>query len=356
LPSVHLTKPELYSLSNGMDEMNALTTVNPFTHGGPQGPDDALLDFSVNTNPLGPNLELVQAWRNASLDRYPDPHYTRAREALAAWHGWDPDGVVLGVGASELLHRIARAFVRAGDVVYSLGAPFGEFARGVALQGGVLRVLSRDTVMSGDAQNGLPREGWASVVPATTKVLYLSNPHNPTGHWLDPHGLITWPGMLVVDEAYLPFVEQPVSLPMRPNVIRVLSPGKAHGLLGMRMAYALTTPQLAQRLLALQPAWAIPSALAAVLEALPDHDAFVARTMPTVRAWARELANALGARPSGLHFFTVDLGDASATAAALRERGIRVRDCTSFGHPNLVRIATRTPEDNQRLIHAWRAL
>lgn len=334
-PALHTDLVQVYS-------PNAPATADLFIHGGPQGPDDALLDFSVNTNPLGPNLELVQAWRNASLDRYPDPHYTRAREALAGYHDWDPDGVVLGVGASELLHRIARALVRAGDVVYSLGAPFGEFARGVALQGGVLRVL--------------PRDGWMDVVPSATQVLYLSNPHNPTGHWLDSHRLIAWPGILVVDEAYLPFVERPISLPMRSNVIRVLSPGKAHGLLGMRMAYALTMPQLAQRLLALQPAWAIPSALAAVLEALPDHDAFVARTMPIVRAWARELANALGAEPSGLHFFTVDVGDASATAAALRERGIRVRDCTSFGHPHLVRIATRTPEDNQRLIHAWRAL
>lgn len=319
--------------------MDALITPYLLTHGGPQGPDDALLDFSVNTNPLGPNPELVRVWREAALDHYPDPHYTRARQALAGHHGWDPDGVVLGVGASELLHRIARAFVRAGDTVCSLGAPFGEFARGVALQGGKLNIL--------------PREGWMNLIPPTTSVLYLSNPHNPTGHWLDPQTLRAWPGIVVLDEAYLPFVEQPASLPMQPNLTRVLSPGKAHGLLGMRMAYALTTPQLARSLTALQPAWAIPSALAAVLEALPRQSEFIARTMPTVRAWARELAGALGGQARGLHFFTMDAGDAGRVASALQVRGIRVRDCTSFGHPNLVRIATRTPEDNQRLIEAW---
>ncbi|MCS6849128.1 MAG: aminotransferase class I/II-fold pyridoxal phosphate-dependent enzyme, partial [Anaerolineae bacterium] len=142
--------------------MDALITPYLLTHGGPQGPDDALLDFSVNTNPLGPNPELVRVWREAALDRYPDPHYTHARQALAEHHDWDPDGVVLGVGASELLHRIARAFVRAGDAAYSLGAPFGEFARGVALQGGALNIL--------------PREGWMNLIPSTTPVLYLSNP------------------------------------------------------------------------------------------------------------------------------------------------------------------------------------
>ena len=311
-----------------------------FAHGGPQGPDDALLDFSVNTNPLGPNPDLVRIWQTAPVDRYPDPHYTRAREALAGWHGWDPDGIVLGVGASELLHRIARAFVRAGTTAYALGAPFGEFAHGVALQGGTLRILPRQTPLS-----ALPA--------ADDDLLYLSNPHNPTGHWLDPHSLAVWSGMLVVDEAYLPFVESPSELPMRDWLIRVHSPGKAHGLLGMRLAYALTTPQIAQRLRAFQPAWAIPTPLAAVLEALPAHQDFVTRTVPIVRAWARDLAGALGAAWSGLHFFTVAVGDAARVAQRLRARGIRVRDCTSFGHPDLVRIATRRPEDNAQLIAAW---
>lgn len=323
-----------------MDTVNMVTTVLPFAHGGPQGPDDALLDFSVNTNPLGPNPDLVQVWREAPVDRYPDPHYTRARQALAGLHGWDPDGVVLGVGASELLHRIARAFVRPGQTVYALGAPFGEFAHGVALQGGTLHVLPRQTPLT-------------AVAGAADGLLYLSNPHNPTGHWLAPHPLTDRPGLLVLDEAYLPFLETPVELSMRARLIRVLSPGKAHGLPGMRLAYALTTPEIAHRLRTFQPAWAIPAPLAAVLEALPDHQDFVHRTLPIVRGWAEALAQALGATWSGLHFFTVEVGDAAGAARRLRGRGIRVRDCASFGYPHLVRIATRRPEENAQLIAAW---
>ncbi len=323
-----------------MDTVNMVTTVLPFAHGGPQGPDDTLLDFSVNTNPLGPNPELVRVWREAPVDRYPDPHYTRARQALAGLHGWDPDGVVLGVGASELLHRIARAFVGPGQTVYALGAPFGEFAHGVALQGGTLRVLSRQTPLT-------------AVAGAADGLLYLSNPHNPTGHWLDPHPLDDWPGLLVLDEAYLPFLETPIELPMRARLIRVLSPGKVHGLPGMRLAYALTTPEIAYRLRVFQPAWALPAPLATVLEALPDHQDFVHRTLPIVRGWAEALAQALGTLGHGLHFFTVDVGDAARVAQCLQTLGIRVRDCTSFGYPHLVRIATRRPEENERLLQAW---
>ncbi|PJF46680.1 MAG: histidinol-phosphate aminotransferase family protein [Chloroflexi bacterium] len=316
-----------------------------FTHGGPQGPDDALLDFSVNTNPLGPNPALVRAWHDAPLADYPDPHYTRAREALAAWHGWHPDGVALGVGASELLHRLARLLVRPSDVVLSLGAPFGEFALAVAQQGGELRVLPRD-------EGGLR----ACLAQPAARVLYLSNPHNPTGHYLDLNRLRAFAGVVIADEAYLPFMAAPLAVSPWPGLVRVQSPSKAHGLLGMRLAYALAEPNLARELRTLQPAWAIPSPLAAALEALPKQGDFLARTLPTARVWAKQLAQDLGGEETGLHFFTVRVGDAAAVAAALRAQGIRIRDCASFGLPDRVRVAARTPADNRKLIEAWQTL
>jgi histidinol-phosphate aminotransferase len=77
--------------------------------------------------------------------------------------------------------------------------------------------------------------------------------------------------------------------------------------------------------------------------------------MPIARLLAAELALALGATPSSLHFFTMRVGNAQRAAAQLMARGLQVRDCTSFGHPDLVRVATRKLEDNQRLIEAWSA-
>ncbi|MDW8293199.1 MAG: histidinol-phosphate transaminase [Anaerolineae bacterium] len=316
-----------------------------FDHGGPQGPEDALLDFSVNTNPLGPNPALVRAWHSASLVNYPDPHYTRARQALAAWHAWDAEGVVLGVGASELLHRLARALVRPGEVVLSLGAPFGEFARGVAAQEGHIHALPRTA------------EGiHAALAHPTARILYLSNPHNPSGDYLDLNLLRDFNGVVIADEAYLPFVERPIAVNPWAGLVRVHSPGKAHGVLGMRLAYALCDPELAQRLLRLQPAWAIPSAAAAVLEALPEQQAFLNATLPTVRRWASLLAEQLGGEWRGLHFFTVRVRSAEQVTNALRGLGIRVRDCTTFGCPDRVRIATRTPDENRRLLEAWQKL
>lgn len=309
----------------------------PAAHGGPQSHQEGILDFSVNTNPLGPNPELVRIWREADPGGYPDPLYRRARRALAGYHNIDPEGVVLGVGASELLHRIVRAFVRPGDRVVSLGAPFGELARAVALHRAEMRLIDRVK------RRPMP--------PA--RLVYLSNPHSPTGQLLAPEA---WPQaeVVVVDEAYAPFLAEPVEWPLHPNVIRVRSPGKAHGLLGLRLAYALAPPELAAHLLNLQPAWAIPGPVAEVLAALPGQDEFLHRTLSSLRQWAAELAHALGATPTGLHYFTISAPNADRVAAALLSGGIRVRSCTSFGLPDQIRIATRTPAENTRLVERWR--
>lgn len=308
-------------------------------HGGPQSADENILDFSVNTNPLGPNPALMEIWQRADLCRYPDPRYRQTRHALATHHCYPPEGVTLGVGASELLHRIVRAFVEPGDLVISLGAPFGEFERAVALQRGCLQIIERR---------------WQAV-SAGAKLIYLSNPHNPTGHYLETADLPHSP-LIVIDEAYLPFLPDALELPLCPNLIRLRSPGKAHGLLGMRMAYALAHPDITVHLDNLQPAWAFPSPLADVLAALPEQEQFLKDTLPAARRWASGLAQELGATPTSLHFFTVWVTDARRVTADLLARGLRVRDCASFGHPNLIRIATRAPDENRILVRAWREL
>lgn len=312
-------------------------------HGGPQGDAEHLLDFSVNTNPLGPNPALVALWQATDLSAYPDPAYRKARYALAEAHGFAPTGVVLGVGASELLHRIVRALLPVGGRVAVLGAPFGEFARAVVLQRAQQQTLPRTL---------------AALQTAQADLIYLSNPHSPSGDYLDLRcvDFAALAAPVIVDEAYLPFLAEGWALPCQPNLIRLCSPGKAHGLLGARLAYALCDAPLAAHLNNLQPAWALPSASAALLAALPEQGKFLAQTLPQVRSWAQQLAQALGAAPTGLHFFTAEVRDASAVAAALLQQGIQVRDCTSFGAPDRVRIATRLPSENQQLLAAWQTI
>lgn len=321
-----------------------------FPHGGPTSAPFSGLDFSVNVNPYGPNPLLVQALRDADPAPYPDPAYAAVRTRLANWHGVSPDEVTLSVGASDLLHRLVRAFLPGGSTLLSVLAPFGELARAAALARA--RVEERQEAPA-------PR----SLAPAV-RLVYVGHPHNPSGHAHAAAELQALAdlcaktgALLIVDEAYAPFTAAPTP-PRHPNVVRVLSPGKAHGLVGARPAYALAAPEVAARLDNLAPAWHLPAGTAAVLAALPEAQTFLAQTLPQVRQNAARLAAALQALGPVTHhgtpYLTLRVGDAPHVAATLLDRGYRVRDCTSYGQPDRIRVSTRLPDENVRLVEALR--
>ncbi|GEM49515.1 pyridoxal phosphate-dependent aminotransferase [Deinococcus cellulosilyticus] len=296
-------------------------------HGGRQD-DLALLDFSVNSNPLGPNPLLLQAWQQADLTEYPEPTYLQTRTALAHWHQVQPDQVVPGVGASELMYRICFALLKPGDGVLSIGSPFGEFARAVGLCRAKLTVTDR-------------------IHPQLkpVRLLYLSNPHNPSGHFVqDLQPLLEVAEHVLLDEAYLPFLGiHAEGLPDR--VIRLQSPGKVHGLVGMRMAYALCSSEVAEKLINLQSSWHIPGSLDVVLRHLPEAQNFVERTLPEVRHSAQKLAAALKVPFCGVPFLLCPMPDTPRLVRFLLDRGMRVRDCSSYGYPDFIRVSTQLEKD-----------
>ncbi|MEF2279951.1 histidinol-phosphate transaminase [Deinococcus sp. YIM 134068] len=321
-------------------------------HGGPTSHTFTGLDFSVNANPHGPNPVLVRAIRDADHAHYPDPTYAGVRACLADWHGLSAEEVALSVGASDLLHRLARAFLPPGGTLLSVHAPFGELARAAALSRAKVRVT--------------PPEQVVSEIRPGVALVYVGHPHNPTGHVHTMGELktladacLTAGALLIVDEAYAPFTNAPTP-PRHPAVVRVLSPGKAHGLVGARPASALASPEVVARLDNLAPAWHLPASTAAVLGALPEGGAFLARTLPLVADGARELASALAqfgpVEHHGTPYLTLRVGDASHVTSALLERGLRVRDCASYGLPDHIRVSTRLPGENRRLVETLRAV
>ncbi|MFC4638209.1 aminotransferase class I/II-fold pyridoxal phosphate-dependent enzyme [Deinococcus hohokamensis] len=319
-------------------------------HGGPSSAPFSGLDFSVNTNPYGPNPVLLAAIREADHAHYPDPTYLVVRERLAAWHGVAPQNVALSTGASDLLHRLARAFLPAGGGLLSLHAPFGELARAAALQRAQVQVVAQ-----------LPAQ-----LPGQVQLVYVGHPHNPTGRRLSPNALQAAAraceaagALLILDEAYAPFVPSE-PLPDSEAVVRLLSPGKAHGLVGARPAYALAAASVTERLENLAPAWHLPAGTAAVLSALPQAQAFLATTLPQVQAQAAALAGALSrlgpVEHHGTPYLTLEVADAAPVTAALLSQGLRVRDCASYGLPQRIRVSSRTPRDNQALLGALTSL
>lgn len=319
-------------------------------HGGPAGDAAPVLDFSVNANPFGPNPVLAAAARTADLSAYPDPTMRDARVALARWHDLAPEEIVPAAGASELLHRLVRAYVLPGMRVLSVHAPFGEFERAARLEQAELHLAA-----PWDAEDAI-----RALRPA---LVYACRPHNPLGTAI-PAVTVTaladacadTGAILVLDEAYANITPDLEPVAAHPALVRLHSPGKLHGLVGVRPAYAVAPRRIAAHLANLAPAWSVSAPTLAVLQALPEAQGFVRETLPEWYALARALKTDLSRTApvydSLLPFFTVDVGDAARVARSLLTMGVRVRDCASYGLPSRVRVSPRRAGDNERLVRA----
>jgi histidinol-phosphate aminotransferase len=357
-----------------------LQSAPPPVHGGPSGREDerlpARIDFSSSVNPWGPAEAVREAALAAPLDRYPDPEGLLARRAVAAACGRPLAEVTLGAGAAELLHFACFAYLAPGDTVLVPGPTFGEYARAAALCGArILHGMAPGPTLRIDTAVVA-----ATVAERRPRLVFLCAPNNPTGQAFRRGGLGRVAdachgagSLLVLDQAYDAFADEPLgtpALPGHPATLHLRSITKDHALAGVRAAYAVAPPAIIDTLDRVRPPWSVSAAAqAATVAALsPDGDAHLAATLPQIRRERERLEDAiadLGLRPvpTATHFLLVEVGPRRGVATAallrarlLRDHGIKVRDCTSFGLPRHVRVATRTPAQNDELLRALEAV
>jgi len=340
------------------------------SHGGPATAELAalglvagdVLDFSVSTNPYGPAAAVLDAIRAAPVTCYPDPAATAARARLAATLDLPAERVAVGNGAADLLWALARTLLPAGSTVLVVEPAFGELR--AAAEAGGARVL---------AWHARPEDGFrvdldaiAGVARASgARALYLCAPGVPAGTAVpvaDVAALArTLPDLeLVLDQSFLALSERAAdrdaSVP--DNVTRVRSLTKEHNIPGVRVGYAVARPDLLAALERQRPSWSTSApALAATIAACAEED-FVATSRTRLLGDRRQLETglrALGLRPvpSSANFLIVPVGDAAAVRPRLLVgRRILVRDCTSFGLPDHIRLAARPSADLARLLAA----
>ena len=266
-----------------------------------------------------------------------------------------------GNGAADLLWLLALAFLKAGDPVLIVGPTFGEYARAAALMGAKVETWIAQ-VSAGFAVDPVLVD--AALRRTRPRLAFLCNPNNPTGYLAPIEVIDAWakahPGTLfVVDEAYLSFAAGARSaLTLNAaNVLVLRSMTKDHSLAGLRLGYLAGPEALVAAVAAVRAPWSVNAlAQAAGVAALADP-AHLAESLASLRQAKLQLLAGLGALgldcvPSTTHFFLVEVGDGAALRDALLRKGILVRDCASFGLPEYVRIATRRPEENARLLAA----
>jgi L-threonine-O-3-phosphate decarboxylase len=319
-------------------------------HGGSD--DDTLIDFSANVNPEYPP-ETVRVYESAfeTARRYPDDGYGEFRRAAADSLDCDPERIVPTAGGLEAIRLAVETTVDAGDAALVPAPSFGEYAREVRLQGATPEFVDHDAVTDAD--------------PGDFALAIVCNPNNPTGDAYDRAELRAFAERcraagttLLVDEAFLGFTDRP-SMAGTEGVVVARSLTKLYGLPGLRAGFAVATGEHLTRLQNARRAWTLGAAAAAVGAHCLRQSAFVSDTRRRVereRVRIREsLEREYDVRPSDAPFLLVDVGDrdVDALVAALRDRGVAVRDATTFrGLDSHVRVAVRAPVENDRLLEA----
>lgn len=320
---------------------------------------EAIIDFSENSNPFGPAPGVRAALAALDPARYPDRDCLALRQALAEQTGAAPAEIVVGNGAAELLWLVAFAFLDRGDRTLILGPTFGEYARMARLMGAEVVEWRADATTAFVVDPNTVAKQMAAVQP---KAIFLCTPNNPTGTVIDPARIATWAEhfpqtLFVIDEAYLTFVPglRSIYTWRLPNVLIIRSLTKEYALAGLRLGYALGPAALVAGLAQARIPWSVNAAAqAAGLAALADQ-AHLQSTLAALQAAKSELIAGLQKvgrhpLPSQTHYFLLDVGDGAAFRHCLLTHGLIVRDCASFGLPAYVRIATRQPTENQKLL------
>ena len=354
-------------------------------------PDD-LVKLSSNENPHGPSPRASEAIRAVadSVHTYPKSSHTDLLGALADRWGVSSKQVWLANGGDGALDCLSRALLDPGEAVLVSKPGFAYYAMSARYHHGRVNEyhLSRS---EGFAQTA------AGILEAYDgeRIVYLTSPHNPTGSEIAVADILEIAAetdestLTLVDEAYAEFSRAPSAAGLiegqseigdgnesdrrengtigdgedaptaeRDDVAVLRTFSKAYGLAGLRLGYAITPASWADAYARVNTPFAASEvACRAGLAALSDAE-HVERTVENAR-WAREYMHEYIDAPtyeSGGNFVLCEVGDAAGVAASLQEAGIIVRDCSSFGLPECIRITCGTREETRRAVEALDAL
>ncbi len=330
---------------------------------------DAILDFSASINPLGPPRSARRAFLESygEISRYPDPYGGRLKSAVAKHHGMSAAEVLLGNGSTQLIYLLCAALRPRTALV--VGPAFSEYSNALTLVGARTRALSPAT----DDGFQFSMERLMAAWEKDCDIVFLATPNSVTGQLVPKtaieniaHVALTRKSMVVVDEAFIDFVEgESVKRTVRhnPYLIVLRSLTKYYGMPGLRLGYLLGDAHRVKQLAAYQEPWSVNGAALNVALACLVNAGFITRTNRWLEGERKFLCARLAALgglhplPSKTNFLLVRIDKRGADALELRafllRKKILIRACDSFGlGGNYFRVAVRRRQENRRLIAA----
>ncbi|MFQ5941098.1 MAG: pyridoxal phosphate-dependent aminotransferase, partial [Nitrososphaerales archaeon] len=259
-----------------------LLRASPRAHGGIHYQKSAkynTIDFSTSVNPLGPSPKVISVIKKniKSISAYPDPYSSELKNAIEDYTGIDNERVVIGNGATELIHSFADAFVKKNDKVVIPIPTFFEYEFACDKNSASISYVEQDCFV-------FSKESMINAIDKQTKVAFVCNPNNPSGILADRNDVESVlehasnnNTLVMLDECFIDFVDETEknsfvrSINKYENLVILRTLTKAFGLAGLRVGYCLAGKKISQILNRVKVPWNV-NALAqkAAVAALND--------------------------------------------------------------------------------------
>lgn len=329
---------------------------------------NGVIKMASNENPLGPSKEVRQAIIN-SLDKvsyYPDANNYYLKKALADELEVKEEQIIVGSGLDDVNRILAETVLKPTDEVVIPQPTFSMYET-VTLLMGAKPVLVKGSGLGNDLS------AMAAAVTKKTKLIFICNPNNPTGTIVKKDELqeflrgLSRNILVVIDEAYSDFADDPEF----PNGIDLLKAGydniivyrtfsKIHGMAGLRLGFAVASPELIRNMLKVKDPFNVNLlAQTAGLAALKSkkHILLSKELVQMGRRFFYKELDELGIEylPTQANFILINWGrDSREIYEFLLQNGIIVRPTHSFGLPNYFRVTFGTAEQNDRFFRILR--
>jgi len=336
-----------------------LRQLKPYRSARDDFKEGMLLD--ANENPYEPFIGNA----GNALNRYPDPHFVKLRDAVSSYRNTEPDRIFLGNGSDEAIDLLIRLVCEPGKNALMITPPtYGMYK----VSADIHNVHVVESPLNPDFS--LNKEDIIEKA-AEVNIIFLCSPNNPTSNSLDPAGITEIlekvSCLVVVDEAYIDFSKKTSLLPLLdkyPNLVILQTLSKAFGLAGIRLGMAFASKEIIRFLMKIKPPYNINSltqqtALEAFgkLQEVNNRISQILESRNKLESELASLPSVLHIYPSDANFLLVKFKNAEDTYHRLAEKGIIVRNRSNQLHCNgCLRITVGTEEENNALISSLKKL
>ncbi len=308
-------------------------------HGGARNDELNLLDFSYSSNPYKPPF-MKEVLKEARLDRYPYCEESLEQRIIENY-GIKGD-VAIAAGITEQLYIIFNIFKKHRFLIprYS----YGEYSRVANIIGVKFKTIdSKDPEMNDFKATG-------------GDVIIINNPNNPTGKYYDYVPDLVDEAekknyFVIVDEAFIDFVGPKVkNVKVNNNTIILRSFSKSFNVSGIRTGFSIANEYFAREIRNMRMPWGVGAIGCSLIDSILKDNNFLQSSLVKIFKERERIQRRMGLRTDA-NFFIASVGNGSKVKEVLKQKGILVRDCSSFGFPDSIRFSIRNMHDNNKILN-----